>query len=182
MSVVDITIRLPDPPPPEIVAAVADLIARIGPGATVSTDTEWTVERAVKLLRDTNPRTLLFVEAAIEGNGWVDGPAFRAKRGETALRGPSQSITKAIKRGDEQGHWSPDITPPFRPAAPDKSGWSKTGGYYLADGLLPVFTEAMNIPRDKETRRAAHELVLQGLTSLEGWPYGSSLPGARSAQ
>lgn len=29
--------------------------------------------------------------------------------GESALRGPSQSITKAIKRGAEHGHWSPDI-------------------------------------------------------------------------
>ncbi|MFJ2566571.1 hypothetical protein ACIO02_27180 [Streptomyces sp. NPDC087568] len=147
----EITIRLPDPPSPEIVTAVAELIARIGPGATVSTDTEWTVDRAVKLLRDTNPRTLLFVGAAIEGNGWVDGPAYREQWGETALRGPSQTITKAIKRGAEQGHWSPDITPPFRPTTPDKSGWSKTGGYYLADGLLPIFTEAMNILKPKES-------------------------------
>lgn len=118
----DITIRLPDPPPPEIVTAVAELIARIGPGATVSTDTEWTVDRAVKLLRDTNARTLVFVEAAIDGNGWVDGPAFRAKWGDTALRGPSQTITKAIKRGAGQGHWSPGITPPLRPTTPERAG------------------------------------------------------------
>ncbi|MGW0956048.1 hypothetical protein [Streptomyces sp. NPDC002545] len=146
----NIVIRLPDPPPPEIVTAVADLLARIGPDAAVSTDAEWTVDRAVKLLRDTNARTLVFIEAAIEGNGWVDGPAFRAKYGDSSLRGPSQTITKAIKRGAEQGHWSPDITPPFRPTTPDKSGWSKTGGYYLADGLLPIFTEAMSIMKDRE--------------------------------
>lgn len=145
----EILIRLPDPAPPEVLSAVADLMARIGPGATVSTDTEWTVDRAVKMLRDTNARTLLFVEAAIEGEGWVDGNAFRAKWGQTALRGPSQSITKAIRRGAEQGYWSPNITPPFRPTTPDKNGWSKTGGYYLADGLLPVFTEAMAILREK---------------------------------
>ncbi|WP_367575262.1 hypothetical protein [Streptomyces griseoaurantiacus] len=147
----EIVIRVPDPAPPEVLSAIADLMARIGPGATVTTDAEWTVDRAVKLLRDTNARTLLFVEAAIEGKGWVDGPAFRAKWGERALRGPSQSITKAIKRGAEQGHWSPDITPPFRPTTPDKDGWSKTGGYYLAEGLLPIFAEAMAILRSKGT-------------------------------
>ncbi|MEU6258647.1 hypothetical protein [Streptomyces sp. NPDC047043] len=140
-----IVIELPDPAPASVFAALADLMARIGPGATVTTDTEWTVDRAVKMLRDTNARTLLFVEAAIEGEGWVDGPAFRERWGETALRGPSQSITKAIKRGAEQGHWSPDITPPFQPTTPDKNGWSKTSGYYLSDGLLSVFTEAMSI-------------------------------------
>jgi hypothetical protein len=146
---VEITIRLPDPPPPEIVSALAELLARIGVDATVTTDAEWTVDRAVKLLRDTNARTLLFVEAAIEGEGWIDGPAYREKWGETALRGPSQTITKAIRRGAERGDWSPGITPPFKPTTPDKAGWSKTGGYYLADGLLPVFTEAMNILKEK---------------------------------
>ncbi|MEV0487258.1 hypothetical protein AB0I69_42500 [Streptomyces sp. NPDC050508] len=145
----EITIKLPDPAPPGVMAAVADLIARIGPNATVATNTEWTVDRAVKLLRDTNRRTLLFVEAAIEGEGWVDGAAFREKQGETALRGPSQSITKAIKRGAEQGLWSPDITPPFTPTTPEKEGWSKTGGYYLADGLLPIFTEALKRLRER---------------------------------
>jgi hypothetical protein len=146
---VEIVIRLPDPPPAEVMSAVADLLARIGPGATVSTDAEWTVDRAVKMLRDTNPRTILFVEAAVEGEGWVDGEKFRADQGETALRGPSASITRAIKRGAEQGLWSPDITPPFRPTTPDKGGWSKTGGYYLADGLLPIFTEALARLREK---------------------------------
>ncbi|MFE7940566.1 hypothetical protein ACFU46_24830 [Streptomyces griseoincarnatus] len=145
----EITIKLPDPASPEVIAALADLLARIGSDATVTTDAEWTVDRAVKLLRDTNARTLVFVEAAIEGKGWVDGPAFRAKWGETALRGPSQTITKAIRRGAERGDWSPEITPPFKPTTPDKQGWSKTGGYYLTDGLLPVFTEAMRVLREQ---------------------------------
>ncbi|PNV30901.1 hypothetical protein C1708_33015 [Streptomyces sp. DH-12] len=145
----EITIKLPDPASPEVIAALADLLARIGSDATVTTDAEWTVDRAVKLLRDTNARTLVLVEAAIEGEGWVDGPSFRAKWGETALRGPSQTITKAIRRGAERGDWSPEITPPFKPTTPDKQGWSKTGGYYLADGLLPVFTEAMRVLREQ---------------------------------
>ncbi|MER7937902.1 MULTISPECIES: hypothetical protein [unclassified Streptomyces] len=151
----ELVLRVPDPAPPEIMSAVADLIrltASIGSGVTATTDTEWTVDRAVKMLRDTNARALLFVEAAIEGEGWVDGPAFRAKEGEGALRGPSASITRAIKRGAERGHWSAAITPPFKPTTPDKEGWSKTGGYYLADGLLPVFTEAMTILREKAPR------------------------------
>jgi hypothetical protein len=142
---VDITIKLnvPDPAPPELVAAIAGLIDRIGPGASVEMSTEWTVDRAVKLLRDTNARTCLLFDAAIEGDGFVDGPAFREKWGKTALRGPSQSITKAIKRGADQGHWPPDITPPFTPTTPDKTGWSKTGGYYLAEGLVPIFRQAL---------------------------------------
>ncbi|MEV6179903.1 hypothetical protein [Streptomyces sp. NPDC052015] len=143
----EIIIKLPDPAPPEALAALSDLMKRLGPPATVTTDAEWTVDRAVKMLRDTNARTLLFVEAAVEGGGWLDGNAFREQWGDSALRGPSQSITKAIKRGAEEGHWSPDITPPFRPTTPDKEGWSKTGGYYLADGLLPVFTEALAVLR-----------------------------------
>ncbi|MEU9925125.1 hypothetical protein AB0H51_28220 [Streptomyces griseoluteus] len=147
----DIRITLPDPPPPEIIAAVTNLLDRIGSGATVTTGADWTADRAVKLLRDTNPRTLLFVEAAVEGNGWVDGPAFRAKWGDSALRGPSQSITKAIKRGAEQGHWPADIPPPFRPTTPDKEGWSKTGGYYLADGLVPIFREALTILKEQNS-------------------------------
>lgn len=144
-----ITIELPEPVPPEILAAVSELLARVGSGATVATDAEWTVERVVKMLRDTNARTILFVEAAVEGDGWLDGKAFRRKWGETALRGPSQSITKAIKRGAEQGHWSAGITPPFTPTTPDKAGWSKTGGYYLGDGLVPVFREALKVLREK---------------------------------
>ncbi|AXI91336.1 hypothetical protein SAM9427_36840 (plasmid) [Streptomyces sp. ETH9427] len=145
----EITIKVPDPAPPEIITALADLMARIGGDATVTTDTEWTVDRAVKLLRDTNARTLVLVEAAVEGEGWVDGPSFREKYGENALRGPSQTITKAIRRGAERGDWSPEITPPFKATTPDKEGWSKTGGYYLAEGLLPIFTEAWNILKEK---------------------------------
>lgn len=141
----DLTIKLsvPDPPPPEIVRAITDLIDRIGPGATVERDTEWTVDRAVKLLRDTNARTALLVEAAVEGDGWADGLAFRRKYGENALRGPSQSIRKALKRGAEQGHWSSDIAHPLTATTPDKPSWSKTGGYYLDKGLVPVFREAI---------------------------------------
>lgn len=115
----------------------------------MTTDAEWTVDRAVKMLRDTNARTILFVEAAVAGEGWVDGKAFRAQWGDNALRGPSASITRAIKRGSEQGLWSADITPPFTPTTPDKSGWSKTGGYYLAEGLLPIFTDALTRLREK---------------------------------
>ncbi|MFC9620076.1 hypothetical protein ACFTXM_08790 [Streptomyces sp. NPDC056930] len=138
-----ITIEVPDPPTPELVAALADLMARIGPDASVATDDEWTVDRAVKLLRDTNARTTLLLEAAIEGDGFADGQAFREKYGDNALRGPSQSITKAIKRGAEQGHWSASIAQVLKPTTPDKEGWSKTGGYYLAEGLIPVFREAI---------------------------------------
>ncbi|MFF3585006.1 hypothetical protein [Streptomyces mirabilis] len=145
----DITIKLPDPPPPEIVAAVVDLMARVGAESTVASNAEWTVDRAVKMLRDTNARTILFVEAAVSGEGWVDGEAFRRQWGETALRGPSASITRAIKRGAEQGLWSEEITPPFTPTTPDKNGWSKTGGYYLAEGLLPIFAEALKCLREK---------------------------------
>ncbi|MEV5194757.1 hypothetical protein AB0K86_19900 [Streptomyces clavifer] len=145
----DLTIKLtiPDPPPPELVRSITDLIDRIGPGATIERDTEWTVERAVKLLRDTNARTALLIEAAVEGNGWVDGPAFREKYGENAMRGPSQSIRKALKRGTEQGHWSADIAHPLTATTPDKQGWSKTGGYYLDKGLVPVFREAIRVMR-----------------------------------
>jgi hypothetical protein len=146
---VEIVIRYPDPAPAEVLTAITDLMARLGPGASIETDAEWTVDRAVKLLRDTNARTVLLVEAAVEGDGWVDGPAFREKWGETAFRGPTQSITKAIKRGAEQGHWSANIAPPFTPTTPDKSGWSKTGGYYLEDGLVPIFRDALRVLKEK---------------------------------
>ncbi|MEU6632860.1 hypothetical protein ABZ905_31940 [Streptomyces parvus] len=138
-----ITIDVPDPVAPELLAALTDLMARIGPGANVTTDDEWTVDRAVKLLRDTNLRTVLLVEAAIEGNGFANGPAFRTKYGDNALRGPSQSITKAIKRGAEQGHWALTISHPLTATTPDKAGWSKTGGYYLDRPLIAVFREAI---------------------------------------
>ncbi|MBV1940857.1 hypothetical protein KUF83_30445 [Streptomyces sp. BV286] len=150
-----ITIEVPDPAPPQVVAAVTALITAAGTHGTVTTDAEWTVERAMRLLRDTNSRTVLFIEAAVEGEGWVDGPAFRAQWGESALRGPSQSITKAIRRGAEQGHWSPTITPPFTPTAPDKEGWSKTGGYYLADGLVPIFREALAAWKKENEKKGA---------------------------
>ncbi|MEU8433840.1 hypothetical protein AB0F18_13115 [Streptomyces sp. NPDC029216] len=79
----------------------------------------------------------------MDGDGWLDGPAFRAQYGERAFYGPSQTITKAIKRGAEQGLWPTDITPPLRPTSPGPEGWSKTGGYRLASGLVPVFREAL---------------------------------------
>ncbi|MEU7228886.1 hypothetical protein [Streptomyces chrestomyceticus] len=146
-----ITIECPDPAPPEIMAAVTDLMNRVAAPATVTTDAEWTVDRATKLLRDLNLRTRQFVAAAVEGNGWLDGPAYRVKLGENAFRGPTQSITKAIKRGAEQGHWSESIPHPFTPTAPDKTGWSKTGGYYLADDLVPIFAEALEALKRSNT-------------------------------
>jgi hypothetical protein len=149
---VEILIKIPEPVPPETMAAVNELLARVGSDATVDTGTEWTVERAEKLLRDLAPRTMLLMRAAIESpaaDGWVDGPAFREKYGDGALRGPSQAITKALKRGAEQGHWSPDITPPLKATTPDRAGWSKTGGYYFANNdLQPLFRKALeNISR-----------------------------------
>ncbi|MFD9248422.1 hypothetical protein [Streptomyces bottropensis] len=145
-----ITIECDEPVPPKIDAAVAALIDRLGEhGARVTTDPGWTVDRAVKLLRDTNARTIVFVEAAVAGEGFVNGKTFREHGGDNAFRGPSQSITKAIKRGAEQGLWPADIQRPFTPTTPDKSGWSKTGGYYLADGLVPVFAEALKVLKEK---------------------------------
>ncbi|MFD9575358.1 hypothetical protein ACFWBI_36765 [Streptomyces sp. NPDC059982] len=150
-----LTIEHDEPLPPEVAAALAHLLDRLGAGARVTTDADWTVERLLILMRDVNPRTLLLLDAAIEGQGWVDGPAFRAQWGENSMRGPSQTITRAIKRGAEQGHWPPDITPPIRPTTPDKTGWSKTGGYYLADGLLPLLTEAMRQLKAAHAAKAA---------------------------
>ncbi|MGW7090062.1 hypothetical protein ACWGH2_42135 [Streptomyces sp. NPDC054871] len=152
-----ITIECADPAPPEIMRAVADLLAASGTaaGVTVRTDTEWTVDRAVKLLRELDaPRPTRLIEAAVEGDGWVDGPAFREKHGVNALRGPTAAITRAIKRGAAQGHWSADIPSPLAPTTPDKDGWSKTGGYYLGEGLVPVFTEALKIYRAGKGTRA----------------------------
>ncbi|MEV7064356.1 hypothetical protein AB0N97_16335 [Streptomyces collinus] len=31
----------------------------------------------------------------------------------------------------------------------DKSGWCKTGGYYLAKELVPVFAEALRVLKEK---------------------------------
>ncbi|MEU3718845.1 hypothetical protein [Streptomyces californicus] len=45
-------------------------------------------ERARELLRDTNARTVWLLEAVMEGDGFADGPAFRAKYGDNALKGP----------------------------------------------------------------------------------------------
>ncbi len=43
----------------------------------------------------------------MEGDGFAGGPAFRAKYGDNALKDPSRSITKAIKRGAEHGELGP---------------------------------------------------------------------------
>ncbi len=43
----------------------------------------------------------------MEGDGFACGPALRAKYGDNALKGPSRSITKAIKRGAEHGELGP---------------------------------------------------------------------------
>ncbi|MFG2408785.1 hypothetical protein ACGFR8_31465 [Streptomyces brevispora] len=139
----EITIKVPDPAPPEIIQAVADLVARIGAGATVTTDTEWTVDRAEKLLRQIQPHTRNLIVAAVEGDGFADGAAFRARHGENSLKGPSQSITKAVKSGAELGYWGRSMTSPIAPTTPDKNGWSKTGGYYLDKSLVPVFAQAL---------------------------------------
>ncbi|MFE2433079.1 hypothetical protein ACFXJ5_41065 [Streptomyces sp. NPDC059373] len=116
-------------------------------GVVVSTepaDTEWTADRAYRLLRMTNARSLLLIDTAVNGNGWVDGPAYRKEFGEQALRGPSATITKAIKRGAAEGLWSSDIPHPLRATTPAPGqGWSKTGGYFLDAKHLPVFRTAM---------------------------------------
>ncbi|MFD4933379.1 hypothetical protein [Streptomyces virginiae] len=139
----EITIKVPDPAPPEIIQALAELVARIGPGASVTTDTEWTVDRAEKLLRQIQPHTRNLIVAAVEGKGFADGAAFRKQYGENSLKGPSQSITKAVKAGAELGYWGRSMTSPIKATTPDKNGWSKTGGYYLDKDLVPIFAEAL---------------------------------------
>ncbi|MFD3883443.1 hypothetical protein [Streptomyces microflavus] len=63
------------------------------------------------------------MEAATEGDGFADGPALRAKYGDDALRGPSQSITKVIEPSAQQGHWATTIAHLPTATTPDSSGW-----------------------------------------------------------
>ncbi|MGW0828323.1 hypothetical protein [Streptomyces sp. NPDC002845] len=112
--------------------------------ATEPADTEWTQDRAYRLLRNSNIRVVLLLSQLVKGDGWLDAHAYREKWGDNALRGPSAALTKAITRGAKAGWWSPDIPNPLRPTTPDPSkGWSKTGGYYLDDEHLPGFRAAM---------------------------------------
>ncbi|MFJ8210577.1 hypothetical protein [Streptomyces sp. NPDC096033] len=152
---VKLTLEFPDPVPPQVLSAIAELLAKVGAEAAVTVDDEgWNVDRAHLLLRAVNSRARQLLEAAVEGDGWLDGPAFRARYGERAFYGPSQTITKAIKRGAEQGLWPVDITPPLRPTTPGPEGWAKTGGYHLASGLLPIFREAFErLQQKSEPRR-----------------------------
>ncbi|MFG2668914.1 hypothetical protein ACGFY6_32335 [Streptomyces sp. NPDC048387] len=95
-----LTLEFPDPVPPQVLSAITELLAKVGAGAAVAVEDDgWTVDRAHLLLRAITPRARQLLEAAVEGGGWLDGPAFRAQYGERAFYGPSQTITKAIKRG-----------------------------------------------------------------------------------
>ncbi|MEU7159177.1 hypothetical protein AB0A98_22470 [Streptomyces chrestomyceticus] len=82
--------------------------------------------------------------AAVAGGGTVQGDAFRAEWGETALAGPGKSMNAVITSGVKKGWWPNGITRPLTPTGPDRRGWSKTAAYHMLQKLLPLFRDALD--------------------------------------
>lgn len=123
------------------------LAERGGRDLSVTVESEWTADRAAQLLAELRPektRARALLRAAVDGDGWVSGDAFRAQHGERALKGPTRAITTAIRRGAEAGWWPPDITKPLIPTAPGKEGWRPTTGYHMPTEALPAFRAAFH--------------------------------------
>ena len=121
-----------------------DAVAELSPTVvTGPSDPGWTAERALRYVENINDGARLLLRAAIDGDGRADATAFRARHGDSALRGPSTSLTNTLKSGARRGWWPADITPLFPPAELDKGGWSKAACYRLADELLPIFRDVL---------------------------------------
>lgn len=144
-------------------AALLDLARRPGTAVVVGDDT-WTPDRADRFVREVQPRGRQLLRTAAEGNGWVDGEAYRQKYGEHALKGPTAAITKAVNRGIE-AKWLPEgTTLPLTSTYDGRSSWSKTDGYRLPPHLAAIFRDAF--ARVFPAPRGNPQSVLDHLTLL----------------
>jgi hypothetical protein len=105
---------------------------------------EWTVDRAIALIRDIPMMADRIVRAAAAGNGWADASALRGPSGDDSLRGQTTAITKAIKRGARNGLWPESMPLPVSALYdPNNPSSQRTRGFVMPAELVPVFQEAI---------------------------------------
>ncbi|MFG2774728.1 hypothetical protein [Streptomyces sp. NPDC048350] len=147
----------------ELNAALIAAARRPGTIVAVGDDT-WTPDRADEFVRAVHGRGRELLRAVAEGDGWVDGEAYRAKHGENALLGPTASITKAVTKGIREG-WLPEGTVlPLTSTYDGRSSWSKTDGYRLPPHLAAIFRDSFD--RVYPARRGNPQELIDHLTLL----------------
>ncbi|MFI0220253.1 hypothetical protein [Streptomyces lydicus] len=104
---------------------------------------QWTAERAARLIERVSPAARRLLRAAVDGDGTARGDDFRAEWGEAALAQPTKSISAIINSGARKGWWPKDIVRPLIPTGPDRRGWSKTAAYHMPRDLVPLFRTAL---------------------------------------
>ncbi|MFI1285155.1 hypothetical protein ACH4U5_31100 [Streptomyces sp. NPDC020858] len=111
---------------------------------TVTTvDTNWTVDRAERYLRNLTAGARRFAELVIlDGNGYIDADQLRSTLGK--LNGPTVALSRAIPRGVREGWWPEGISAPISPVwNPDNPSWHKNIAYQMDQENVLVFRDAL---------------------------------------
>ncbi|MFG2668932.1 hypothetical protein ACGFY6_32430 [Streptomyces sp. NPDC048387] len=120
-----------------------DLLAEHRHELAVTTDTEWTVERAERYLRSLPAGARRFAElVVVDDDGYTDADTLRSVVGK--LNGPTVALSRAIPRGVREGWWPQGTTAPITVVYdPDNPSWQKAIAYQMSSENVSVFRAAL---------------------------------------
>ncbi|WP_328406463.1 hypothetical protein OHS70_38550 (plasmid) [Streptomyces sp. NBC_00390] len=124
---------------------VLELLAKHA--ASVTLDTEWTVERAQRFYAAVPARAQRILREAAVRDGLVPADALR-DNDESSLRGHSAPLKQALERGVRKGWWPEGMQPPIEPRGP---GFGKVQGYQMPRELVEIFFTAIKTTLQKDT-------------------------------
>ncbi|WP_331756755.1 hypothetical protein [Streptomyces decoyicus] len=131
--------------PDDLAREIAALIGHHQDSPPVTFTPEWTVTRAVQLLRDLPAVASQLIREAVAGNGWAPAENLRGPDGKASLRGRSGAITKAVNRGAAAGKWPKEMPVPVQAQYdPENPAYQRTMGYEMPEDLVPVFRAAID--------------------------------------
>ncbi|MER6198081.1 hypothetical protein ABT234_12045 [Streptomyces sp. NPDC001586] len=146
---------------------------------TVTTvDTNWTVDRAERYLRNLTAGARRFAEMVIvEGNGYIDADQLRSTIGK--LNGPTVALSRAIPRGVREGWWPEGISAPISPVwDPDNPSWHKNIAYQMDQENVLVFRDALARLSVAPAPSWGGDDVPSALDLPAGWAAGDDVPRA----
>ncbi|MEV6653941.1 hypothetical protein [Streptomyces sp. NPDC051219] len=132
---------------------VLELLAKHA--ASVTFDTEWTVERAQRFYAAVPARAQRILrEAAVRDGCFVSNDGFVSAdelrdSDDSSLRGHSAPLKQALERGVRKGWWPEGMRPPIEPRGP---GFGRVQGYQMPHDLVETFFTAIikTLQKDSE--------------------------------
>ncbi|WP_237522679.1 hypothetical protein [Streptomyces sp. SID1328] len=131
---------------------------------TVTADTEWDVERAMRYLTSLPANALKFARRVVEANGHKKAEELRAEF-DGELRGPTIALSRAVPRGVRMGWWPEGTEAPISPLYdPDHPSWQKAIAYTMTSENTPVFLTAFEWLDDGNVQNALSAAAFGGRT------------------